>query len=351
MKFWIQFIKEKRIAIFLYLVTVLLFLVTGSLYHVENIGKLLYATLLTFALWCIVGIIEGIRYVKRYKRLEAARQQIEQYGEQALEEIISKAEIFSDHYSNFVGIEQQLEQLLLQASQCWEKVRLHEEEKAADRRDYFLMWTHQIKTPISGLKLLLEKNSDDKDGFLMREELFKIEQYADMVLTFQRLDSMASDLVLQEYELVPLLKQAVRKYSVLFINKGLGVEVPTGNAKILTDRKWFSFCLEQLLSNSIKYTETGGIRFDIEEDGNRVCLVLSDTGLGIRAEDLPRIFEKGFTGYNGRLDKKSSGIGLYLCKQVFDRLGIMVTVESEVGVGTRMKLTIPYNNVSLNKEM
>ena len=341
MRFWVQYLKEKRTAILLYIATVLLILITGSLYHVENFGKLLYAVLLTAALWCVIGVIQGIRYADRCRKLETARQQLELCGESALEEIVEKGEIFTDNSDGVTGVEQQLEQLLIQACQCREKERLNEEEKAAERRDYYLMWTHQIKTPISALKLLLEKNPDGKDSFLMREELFKIEQYVEMVLTFQRLDSMASDLVLQEYELIPMVRQAVRKYSVLFINKGLGVEVPETNVRILTDQKWFSFCLEQLLSNSIKYTEAGEISFSAEEGDETVQLVLADTGMGIRAEDLPRIFEKGFTGYNGRLDKKSSGIGLYLCKQVFERLGIIVAVESEVGKGTRMTLTIP----------
>ncbi len=204
-----------------------------------------------------------------------------------------------------------------------------------------MMWTHQIKTPISALKLLLENNTDCRDGFLMREELFKIEQYVEMVLTYQRLDDMASDLVLQEYEIAPLIRQAVRKYSVLFINKGLSAKVPDTKARVVTDEKWFSFCLEQLLSNSIKYTCSGGIRFLAEEGEREICLTVEDTGIGIRAEDLPRIFEKGFTGYNGRLDKRSTGIGLYLCRQVLGHLGIKIRAESQVGCGTRMRLTIP----------
>ena len=341
MKIWIQFLREKKTAILLYIVTVLLFLITGSLYHVENLYKLLYATLLTFAIWCTVGVVQGIRYADRYRKLEAVKQKLETYGEPALNEIVSSGEVFPNDVNSFDGAEQQLEQLFIQASQCWIKERQNEEEKAAERRDYYLMWTHQIKTPISALKLLLEKNSDGRDRFLMHEELYKIEQYAEMVLTFQRLDSIASDLVLQEYEIISLVRQVVRKYSVLFINKGLGVEVPDEDVKILTDQKWFSFCLEQLLSNSIKYTENGSIRFEVENREETVSLTIADTGMGIRAEDIPRIFEKGFTGYNGRLDKRSSGIGLYLCRRVFDRLGITVSVESEVGKGTRMTLIIP----------
>lgn len=332
----------------MYIATVLLFLITGSLYHVENIGKLLYAALLTFALWVIAGVIQGMKYVQRSRRIEAAARHFEQSGDLILDEICGQEESKDEN-----GTEEQLTELLKLVDITRQRERGRWEEKAADRRDYYLMWTHQIKTPISALKLLMEKNSGCRDGFLMQEELFKIEQYAEMVLTFQRLDSMASDLVLQEYELLTLLRQAVRKYSVLFINKGLSVDVPDREVRVLTDEKWFSFCLEQLLSNSIKYTEKGGIRFLIEECGREVRLTIADTGMGIRPEDLPRIFEKGFTGYNGRLEKKSTGIGLYLCRQVFERLGIAVFAESELGKGTSMILTIPkpYKNVSLEKEM
>lgn len=332
----------------MYIATVLLFLITGSLYHVENIGKLLYAALLTFALWVIAGVIQGIKYVQRSRRIEAAARHFEQSGDLILDEICGQEESKDEN-----GTEEQLTELLKLVDITRQRERGRWEEKAADRRDYYLMWTHQIKTPISALKLLMEKNSGCRDGFLMQEELFKIEQYAEMVLTFQRLDSMASDLVLQEYELLTLLRQAVRKYSVLFINKGLSVDVPDREVRVLTDEKWFSFCLEQLLSNSIKYTEKGGICFLTEECEKEVRLTIEDTGMGIRPEDLPRIFEKGFTGYNGRLDRKSTGIGLYLCRQVFERLGIAVFAESELGKGTSMILTIPkpYKNVSLEKEM
>lgn len=368
MRFWIQFLREKRTAILLYLGTILLLLMTGSLSHVENFEKLLYGALLSLVLWAVVFVIQGLPYVKKCRRLETIREQLEQHGASVLGEILNQSKNLTEGEEDEgkigehgteepglaeQGIEQQLEQLFYLAGDCFKKSQLAQEEKEAERRDYYLMWTHQIKTPISALKLLLEKNPDCKDGFLMREELFKIEQYVEMVLTFQRLDSMGSDLVLQEYELVPLVKQAVRKYAVLFINKGLRVEVPDSQVKILTDQKWFSFCLEQLLSNSIKYTEKGGISFVITEDEKTVTLTVADTGMGIRPEDLPRIFERGFTGYNGRLDKKSTGIGLYLCKQVFEKLGIAIRAESKIGEGTEMSIRIlkPYKNVRLEEKL
>lgn len=222
------------------------------------------------------------------------------------------------------------------------------EAKAAERADYYMMWTHQIKTTISAIRLLLDKSElQDRDAFLLKEELFRIEQYAEMVLTFQRLESISSDLVLESHDLYALVKQAVRKYALSFINKSLSLELPSSESgdfipwQILTDEKWFVFCLEQLLSNSIKYTNRGGISVNAWAEGERVMLSIEDTGIGIRAEDLPRIFEKGFTGYNGRLDKKSTGIGLYLCRQVFTHLNVTIRAESQEGQGTRIILGIP----------
>ena len=349
-----QYLGEKKTEIFLYFMTVLLFVVTCCLYHIENVDKLLYAALLTFALWIGAGIVCGMRYVRKRRALEAAERAFEQYSELNPKEILGGADtVDSDEQSE--TMEQQFIRLLTMVDENRSREQSEREEKEADRRDYFLMWAHQIKTPMAAMKLLLEEAGDCKNNFRMREELFKIEQYVEMVLTIQRLESMAADLVLQEYALVPLLRQAVRKYSVLFINKGLQVEVPEEECRVLTDEKWFAFCLEQILSNAIKYTEKGKITLGItrknvpeessEEDRQENCVILyiEDTGMGIRNEDLPRIFDKGFTGYNGRVDKRATGIGLYLCKRICRQLGITIRVESTFGEGTRVELAIPIS--------
>lgn len=353
-RYWVQYLKEKKTGLFLYFVTVLLFVAVGCLYHMENLEKLLYAVLLTFVLWVGAGVLGGMRYAGKCRALEAAQREFEQSEELHLQEICEGGK-GSECEERPETVEQQLIRLLETVEETRSREQRNHEEKEADRRDYFLMWAHQIKTPIAAMKLLLEESEDCRNNFRMREELFKIEQYAEMALTIQRLDSMASDLVLQEYELAPLLRQAVRKYSVLFINKGLQVEVPEDECRVLTDEKWFSFCLEQILSNAVKYTEEGKIIFGITcqnvpevpssagEKRNCVLLYIEDTGMGIRPEDLPRIFEKGFTGYNGRVDKRATGIGLYLCKRICRQLGISIRAESRFGEGTRVELTIPVS--------
>ncbi len=220
------------------------------------------------------------------------------------------------------------------------KEREEWEKKSQEYREYYVMWTHQVKTPIAAMKLLLENGGmQGREGFLMQEELFKIEQYVEMVLTYQRLENMSADLELQKYDLHSLIRQAVKKYSVLFINKGLSLELQDMDISILTDEKWFVFCLEQLLSNSIKYTKEGGIKIRAVSDGEEtIRLCIEDTGIGIRQEDLPRIFEKGFTGYNGRVDKRATGIGLYLCRRILAYLGIRIKVDSMEGEGTKVSL-------------
>lgn len=341
MKFWVRYLKEKKTTAALYAVTVFLFVATGSLYHLENLGKLSYAALLTLVFWAFAGILGGYRYVRKAERLAAVERHFEQTGELLLREAVGLRGEETELTEAGGGIAAQLERLLCRAEEQLRRERCTYEEKAADGKEYYLMWAHQIKTPISALGLLVEENGDSRVSFRMREELFKIEQYVEMVLTFQRLDSMASDVLLEECGLEALLRQAVKKYSLLFISKGLRVELPSTDSAVLTDQKWFSFCLEQILSNSIKYTESGGIRFEVQEREEDVRLKVADTGIGISEEDLPRIFERGFTGCNGRTDKRATGIGLYLCRRIFDRLGISVQVQSRVGEGTTMDLSVP----------
>lgn len=343
MRLWFRYIREKRILLLLYVGTVFFFVAVGSLYHIENLGKLLYAAFLTSIIWGIVGLWDGYRYVKRSALLERAFLHFAQSKELLFTEAQSlRLQETEGNIRNVPNLDTARLLFLSSVREEYAKERREQEKRSCERRDYYMMWIHQIKTPISALKLLLEEAGlQDRTGFLLREELFKIEQYAEMALTYQRLESISSDLTLARYQLDALIKQAVRKYSILFINKSLSLELPQIPYQVLTDEKWLVFCLEQLLSNSVKYTNQGSISFEAAKQGDRLLLTLTDTGIGIRAEDLPRIFERGFTGYNGRLDKKSTGIGLYLCRQVFAHLNVTVRVESQEGKGTRILLGIP----------
>lgn len=214
--------------------------------------------------------------------------------------------------------------------------------KYSDMVDYYTMWVHQIKTPIASMHLILQKE-DSEDSRRLRAELFRVEQYVQMVLCFLRLDSDFTDYVIKEYRVDDIIRPAVRRLAPQFIMKKLALEYEQTDVAVLTDEKWLSFVVEQILSNAVKYTSEGSI--SIKCDGDR--LVISDTGIGIAAEDLPRIFDKGYTGFNGRADRKASGIGLYLCRRICDNLGHSIKVESAAGQGTTITIGLRRNKLEV----
>ena len=211
------------------------------------------------------------------------------------------------------------------------------EETDAERQDmldYYTAWVHQIKTPIAVMRLKLAE--DTPEHHALRAELQRIEQYADMALQYIRIGSKTTDLVIREYPLDDMIREAVRKQAAQFVEKRLRLRYEPSGAVIVTDQKWFVCILDQLLSNAVKYTAEGGITIEYR-DG---LLTISDTGIGIAPEDLPRIFEKGYTGINGRLEQKSSGLGLYLAKKAADLLSIPLRAESRVGEGSIFTLDL-----------
>ena len=234
--------------------------------------------------------------------------------------------------------------------------RSESESSAAIRqsqmRDYYSMWVHQIKTPISAMKLLLEAEreelgllicdeeqsqcllSDNMDSF--EDELFRIEEYVSMALQYQRVSSTENDFVLEKVSVDGVIRDTIKKYAKIMIRSHIGINYSGTGQEVYTDGKWLAFMLEQILSNAIKYTPQGFVTIETAEEKDRFFITIKDTGIGIKAEDLPRVFEKGYTGYNGHADKKATGIGLYLCRQMADKLGHTIRMESEIGKGTKV---------------
>ena len=202
--------------------------------------------------------------------------------------------------------------------------------------DYYTTWVHQIKTPIAVMRMTLQGEDTEEHRELLAE-LFRVEQYVDMVLSYIRLGSHQTDFVFQECDLDAVIRQAVHKYASLFVRCRIKLVYEPVEMTVLTDEKWLLFIIEQLLSNAVKYTREGTVTISVSSDQ---ILSVTDTGMGIAPEDLPRIFEKGFTGYHGREDKKATGLGLYLCKQTVDKLGIRIGVRSEVGKGSTFSLDL-----------
>ena len=215
------------------------------------------------------------------------------------------------------------------------------ENRYNDLVDYYTLWVHQIKTPIAASKLLVCEVADRKLKQQLEQEIFKIDSYTNLVLQYLRLESFHDDLVLKKENIADLLKEVIRKYALFFIQKGLSINLHDLNRSIVTDKKWLLVVIEQILSNSLKYTNEGGI--EIYMENQELCI--KDTGIGIKNSDRLRVFERGFSGYNGRMTQQSSGLGLYLTQKISQELGHQIRIESELGQGTTVR--IKFSEVNL----
>lgn len=219
-------------------------------------------------------------------------------------------------------------------------------EKQQDQKDYIDSWVHEIKVPLAAVDLALQNIEDDipEDKYaLIEDELGRVDDYVEQVLYYARLDSFSRDYLIQEYHLKKIVQSVIRSEAAHFIQKSLHVEITGEDYEVLTDVKWLDYILKQLISNAIKYTEKGGsIRISMIQAASGVVLQVSDNGIGIPKEDLGRIFDKGFTGENGRRSEQhSTGMGLYLAYNLADKLNIQLSAVSEEGKGTTMNLLFP----------
>lgn len=292
-----------------------------SLYQLEA-EAVIYASILCLFCGIIIVGIHFIFYYRKHNKLKRLRN-----DNQLLKD-------WSLNPSNL--IEKDLCDIIMD---LLEMNQHHINEKKAlrtDSIDYYTTWVHQIKAPIAVMKLILQEQDTVENKELL-SELFRIEQYTDMVLCYFRLDSSSTDFVIQEYDLDTIIRQVIHKFAPQFIRKRIRLNYERTKSRVITDEKWLVFILEQLFSNAVKYTETGSITITVTDDK---VLSITDTGIGIAFEDLPRIFQKGFTGYNGHADKKATGLGLYLCKQAADKLCHKLQVTSIVGHGTKVSIDL-----------
>lgn len=203
-----------------------------------------------------------------------------------------------------------------------------------DIQEYFSMWVHQIKTPITCLEILTEGNTE------MKMQLKSIDNYTNMAINYLKLNLHEKDMDISVVDVDNLLNILVKKYSLLFINSHISLDFRKNGLKCITDSKWLSVLLEQILSNAIKYSENSQIILDSFKKDNAVVILIEDHGIGIPEEDINRIFDKGYSGFNGRLKQKSSGLGLYLAKSIADKLEITLKVDSVVGQGSKFYIIV-----------
>ncbi|WP_312810704.1 sensor histidine kinase [Sedimentibacter sp.] len=325
-----QYFAGKTVAIISAVIFVTVFIIIFSLYSLP-VEPVLYAMLLAVMFILIVVLLDFIRFYKKHKELLRLKNNVTEVNIK----INDSLNLIEKDYQDLIKIihDNSVE-------------NINEKNKSyTDMMDYYTVWSHQIKTPISAMRLILQSEKSEINNELL-EQLFKVEQYVEMALQYIRLDSLNSDLLFKKYSLDDIVKQAIRKYSKLFIRKKIVLVYDELNHTVLTDEKWVLFVVEQILSNALKYTHHGEIRIYMDPKLSDT-LVIEDTGIGIEQEDLPRVFEKGFTGYNGREDKKSTGIGLYLCKQILNKLSHTITIESDTKKGTKVKIGLDVLDIDI----
>ena len=323
MKLFLKYLYGKRKTVILFFAFSILFLISISLFRLP-IPSVLYPTAICILIGSVYLIVDFLHVKRRHDAME----RLSRLSADMLNMTDLAATVTEEDLVNII------EALKREVS----AIRTEDTKKYNDMLDYYTVWAHQIKTPIASMKLLLEQDDTDTARRLSAD-LFRIQNYVDMVLAFLRLGAETGDYVLREQPLDPILRGSARKFAADFIARKLTLTFEPTGLTAVTDEKWFAFLFEQLLSNALKYTRTGGITITAEEN----TLVLSDTGIGIAPEDLPRLGQKGFTGNNGRTDHSASGLGLYLCRRVADNLGIEFRIESVVGQGTKVFLRLPQS--------
>ncbi|WP_448915585.1 sensor histidine kinase [Eubacterium ramulus] len=348
MKTWKSFVK--RNIEWMILSAVLFFLHVLYLFLIGRTGDdLIYAGILDL---CIIAAAVCMAYIRYYRKVRHLKSMLQQpfSGKLKLPETEDLAEELLGQLAENANIERQLAVSAAARQQ-------------SEMKDYYAKWVHQIKTPIAGMQLLLQmerseleeaeagdesesqkKNSEEfylkqlQNLTDMEDELFRIEEYVGMALQYQRLNSTANDYILKRISLDAVIREVIHKYAKIMIRRKIRMHYEKTEATVISDEKWLAFVLEQLLSNAVKYTPEGEIIITVEEEPQQIWLEIRDTGIGICSEDIPRVFEKGYTGFNGHEDKRSTGIGLYLCREVLQKLGHTIQIQSEMGVGTNVKV-------------
>lgn len=321
MKIFGAYIKQKSKIFLTILLFCIIFAIVFYLYKLP-VEAVIYPSLLCILFGAILIVLDFAKIKRRHKMLE----KLGNMPSTMIDELPSVSNINDYDYQRIIrSLQKEISQLEADSN-----------NRFNDMVDYYTVWAHQIKTPIASMRLTLQ-NEDTPLSRKLLSDLFRIEQYVEMIMAFLRLDSTSSDYVFKEHNIDTIIRQAVKKYANEFIDRKISLVYNPINYTVVTDDKWLSFVIEQILSNALKYTRKGSIKIYMNEN---MMLCIEDTGIGIAPEDLPRIFEKGYTGYNGRSDKKASGLGLYLCKRICKNLDTGITVLSEIDKGTIVRIDL-----------
>lgn len=295
----------------------------SSTFFLYNIPSEAYSDAILFTLPIIIGffILRGVLLWRKHSALQKLLQQ-------------DWFHLLEDFPKSDKLIEQDYQLLLQKLGTQIQQQNDQQEIQYNELIDYYGLWTHQIKTPLAALDLMVQTLGQPAKKE-MKDEIFKIQQYLDMMLQYLRLQNIQNDFRFAELKIQPLVAQVVKKYASFFIYKDLEVELENLDGIIISDEKWLTFILEQVIFNAIKYTATGKITIYSPVDRPQE-IHIKDTGRGILAEDIPRVFERGYTGFNGRENQKASGLGLYMSQEIAKQLGLKLHLTSEINQGTEV---------------
>lgn len=308
------FLKTLRPQIALFVLHSMIF---GVVYFLTNQESRIFWTAfqITFALFMLSIAIQAYFYMKKVERAKRIEQEHEK--QTAPNEFISQL-----YEANYFALIDQMR-----------SKKRKDMEKQSDLMDYFSLWIHQIKTPVSAMSLILQSQKEKTAAHKkLEQELIYLNDYIHLALNYLKLEETGKEIEIESVDVDNILKTVVKKYAILFIYNKIKLDFEPTGLVVQSDRKWIEVLIEQLLSNSLKYTKQGTIRL-YSRGGQQ--LIIEDTGSGISPSDLPKIFEKGYTGLNGRLHEKSTGIGLFISRKITHRLNISLNIESELNVGTK----------------
>ena len=315
MELFLKYLKQKLGLFVVGMTFSLIFTVSFFLYHLP-VEAVIYPTILCIFIGILVLIFDFMLKNAHHKKLTQIK---------SIDDALTTTFPFDNNIQN-----EDYRKIISTLCKQYKQYQQETNNKYMDMIEYYTVWAHQIKTPIAAMRLTLQ-NEDSPLSRKLTNDLYRIEQYVEMVMTFLRLNSNSTDYVFKEYDLDTIVRSAVKKFSSEFIDRKLRLIYEPLNTSVITDEKWLSFVIEQVLSNALKYTPDGSIKISLVKEKT---LRIEDTGIGIAPSDLPRIFDNGYTGFNGRTDKRASGIGLYLCKRICNNLGHGITANSKVDVGT-----------------
>lgn len=295
--------------------------------------------LLTWFIWFLPLLAYMVlNYIKWSRYINDIRRVLEELDKKyLLPEVIDEP--------NFL-LGEEINDVLKELSKSMHENVKHYRTEQEEYREYIEMWIHEIKTPIASSRLVIENNYNDVTRKI-DYQIDRIDNFIEQVLYYTRSDEVSKDYIIKELELDSIVKKVVKKNYRDFISKKIKLEIEEIKETIYSDSKWVEFIVNQILVNSVKYTKEkeGIIKISANSQGNSAVLIIEDNGVGIIERDLDRIFEKGFTGENGRRFGKSTGIGLYLCKRLCDKLGLGLKLESKLNKGTKVRIIFPKDKV------